>query len=104
MLDFAMQLYRDLVEKLDAVDTSENQQEPTLKDRFDWIITAIDQLKEQLRTHVFIEAEEIQFFKMALPQFLAELIYYTEKAELEWAGEHNGTGFRLQFLERKQLC
>jgi hypothetical protein len=103
MLDFAQKLYHELVEKLESADISDSQQEPSLKDRFDWIITAIDQLKELLRSHVFSrEEEEIHFFKMALPQFLSELIYYSEKAEIEWAGEHNGTAFRIQFLERQR--
>jgi hypothetical protein len=101
MIDFAMQLYRDLVEKLDAADIAGSEQKFSLKDRLDWIIQSIDQLKEKLRSHVFSEEDEIQFFKMALPQFLSELIYYTEKAELDWAREHKNKGFRLQILERR---
>jgi hypothetical protein len=86
MLKFAEKLYRELVEKLENAEEDNNLLMVNSDLIFDWIITAINQLKEKLKGYVFADTnEEIRFFKSVLPGFLSTYIYHTEKLDWESA-------------------
>jgi hypothetical protein len=86
MLEFAEKLYHELVEKLENAEEDNNLLNTHSDLRMDWIVTAINQLKEKLKDYVFKDtAEEIRFFKLVLPGFLSVYIYQVEKMDWESA-------------------
>jgi hypothetical protein len=83
MLDFAKQLFGELYWKLSALDEADEAFGLSPENRAPMINAAIDELSEQLRTHVFEnEAEEAEFFKTGLPPLLALASYYLLKYDI----------------------
>jgi hypothetical protein len=84
MFELAQTTHTELLLKL--AELEENYMPGTLAPdlRLGTIASAMDRLKEKLKTHRFNDAEEeIAFFKTVLPDFLSLGIYYTERFELE---------------------
>jgi hypothetical protein len=82
MKSYTQNLHNELLLQLEELDKHFDPK--NLADsRLAIITTAIDQIKEKLRTHFFsTEADEIDYFKFTLPCTLALYIYYTDK--IEW--------------------
>jgi hypothetical protein len=86
MLEFAGQLYEELISKLKKLDNKDFVELYPAGERKDLIVLAIDRLKEKLRTYHFKdEEEEIFFFKYAMPDFLTLYIQDSEKKYLDVA-------------------
>jgi hypothetical protein len=84
MLDFARALHDELLQILEELDSHRDPLDFSPDHRLQAVQSAIDQIKEKLKSHQFSdESEEIQFFKSVLPLFLSLFIYYREKFELE---------------------
>jgi hypothetical protein len=102
MLDFVEKLYHELVEKLENAEEDNNLLTLNTDTRFEWIVAAINQLKEKLKTYVFTDTnEEIHFFKSMLPGFLSTYIYQTEKLEWESARPVLTSKTKPEFLNRQ---
>jgi RteC protein len=82
MKSYTEKLHNELLVKLDELDR--NYDPLMLTDpRLNIISSAIDQVKEKLKTYQFkYEKDEIHYFKSVLPKTLALYIYYSDK--IEW--------------------
>jgi RteC protein len=101
MLEFTKQLHDELLENLEGLDRSPDNEKIFACRRLELIHEAIKQLKEKLRAYKFIsEQEEIQFFKTSMPQVLSLLIYYKEKIDLESFQEMTIPKLKFGFVNR----
>jgi hypothetical protein len=82
MKSYTEKLHAELLAKLDEL--NRNNDPLILTDpRLSIISSAIEQIKEKLKTYQFkSDKDEIQFFKSVLPKTLALYIYYSDK--IEW--------------------
>jgi RteC protein len=82
MKAFTENLHKELLSKLDELERNYNPQNLT-DSRLHLITTAIDKIKEKLKTCQFkCTEDEIHYFKIVLPKTLALYIYYSDK--IEW--------------------
>lgn len=84
MLEYARKLHDELISKLKELEEKLDQKTISPDYRLDLITGTLDQLKEKIGSHPFSnDHEEILFFKSIMPLFLALLIYYNERLDLE---------------------
>jgi succinate dehydrogenase flavin-adding protein (antitoxin of CptAB toxin-antitoxin module) len=84
MLDQVQKLYEKLLSELEVLDENHKPDLYIPDQRLLLITELMDWLKQNLPLHVFdSDADEMCFFKTALPNILSPLIYYTEKSGLE---------------------
>jgi hypothetical protein len=100
MRDFTQQLHDELLSKLGELD--KNYDPGILPDpRMDLIVSAIDQIKEKLKTHRFLsEEDEIHYFKSVLPVTLSLHIYYSDRIEWDRIRLQGSPECRYQFTDR----
>lgn len=102
MLEFAQKLHEELLQKLEALDKTQDHEKMIPDQRLQLLTTVIDQLKQNLRVYQFERAEEeIHFFKSILPLFLSEFIYYSEIVAVECSERIGTEKSRLDFLEKE---
>ncbi|HMH33149.1 MAG TPA: hypothetical protein VK543_08985, partial [Puia sp.] len=100
MLDFAQNLYEELLFKLDSTVPDLKTFSPD--QRLGLILRSIDQLKEKLKSYTFhSEEEEISFFRSRLPLFLSLFLYYSEKFDLESVQLAGTPQSRLEYFDRQ---
>jgi hypothetical protein len=84
MLNFAKELYEELLPKLEDTPTSGDPHSYLPGYHLGLIQAYIERLKEKLTSHVFADEEaETAFFKTGIPLLLYLSIYYAERFELE---------------------
>jgi hypothetical protein len=84
MLNFARELYEELLSKLEETETSGDPHSYLPGYHLGLIQSYIERLKEKLKSHVFsAEEAETVFFKAGIPLLFYLSIYYAERFELE---------------------
>jgi hypothetical protein len=84
MLNFARELYEELLSKLEDAPTSGDPHSYLPGYHLGLIQAYIERLKEKLKSHVFADEEaEAAFFKTGMPLLFYLSIYYAERFELE---------------------
>jgi hypothetical protein len=99
MIVFTQKLHAELISKLEDLDRNYSPQ--NLEDqRLDLIITAIEKIKEKLKSHEFgSDKDEIHFFKSILPETLSLHIYYTHVMEWDRIARQGSEKSRYDFYD-----
>ncbi len=103
MKSYTENLHKELLSKLDELDSNYNPQK--LNDpRLNLITVVIDQIKEKLKTHHFLDEEdEIHYFKKVMPETMALYIYYSDKIEWDRINRQGSPECSYRFTDRIYL-